>query len=64
MLSGADFLFQRGVQENAIEGHDVGPLRKQTNLFLAVFSQFCYIGAQVSVANYFINFVEGISPRI
>ncbi|PSR79853.1 glucose galactose transporter [Coniella lustricola] len=44
--------------QNAIENRDVGPLRKQINLFLAVWSQFCYIGAQVSVANYFINFVE------
>ncbi|KAF3763776.1 MFS general substrate transporter [Cryphonectria parasitica EP155] len=47
------------IQEDAIEARDVGPLRKQTNLFLAVWSQFCYIGAQVSVANYFINFSYG-----
>lgn len=48
----------RSVQEDTIGDHDVGPFRKQTNLFLAVWSQFCYIGGQVSVANYFINFVE------
>lgn len=48
----------RSVQEDNIGDHDVGPFRKQTNLFLAVWSQFCYIGGQVSVANYFINFVE------
>jgi FHS family L-fucose permease-like MFS transporter len=29
---------------------DPGPFRKQTNLFLAVWSQFCYVGAQVAVA--------------
>jgi FHS family L-fucose permease-like MFS transporter len=29
---------------------DPGPLRKQYNLFLAVWSQFCYVGAQVAVA--------------
>ena len=33
-------------QENEIAEEDVGPLRKQTNLFLGVWSQFCYIGAQ------------------
>ncbi|KUI58240.1 Glucose/galactose transporter [Cytospora mali] len=47
-----------GVQEDAIEHHDPGPLRKQYNLFLAVWSQFCYVGAQVALANYFINFAE------
>jgi len=29
---------------------------KETNLFLGVISQFCYVGAQVAVANYFIAF--------
>ncbi|PSS06992.1 hypothetical protein M430DRAFT_110854 [Amorphotheca resinae ATCC 22711] len=53
-----------GTQEMEIAEYDPGPLRKQTNLFLAVWSQFCYIGAQVSVANYFVNFCEeaGKSP--
>lgn len=40
----------------AESNEDVGPLRKQYNLFLGVWSQFCYIGAQVAVAGYFINF--------
>jgi len=35
---------------------DPGPFRKQYNLFLGVWSQFCYVGAQVAVAGYFINF--------
>ncbi|KAH8888601.1 glucose galactose transporter [Thozetella sp. PMI_491] len=43
-------------QELAIGHYEVGPLKKQFNLFLAVWSQFCYVGAQVAVANYFINF--------
>lgn len=38
------------VQENEIAGYDPGPFCKQTNLFLAVWSQFCYVGAQVAVA--------------
>ncbi|KAI1847476.1 hypothetical protein JX265_012316 [Neoarthrinium moseri] len=44
------------LQENEIGEFDPGPLRKQYNLFLAVWSQFCYVGAQVAVANYFIQF--------
>ncbi|KAF2203496.1 glucose/galactose transporter [Delitschia confertaspora ATCC 74209] len=44
------------LQEEDIGGEDVGPFRKQYNLFLGVWSQFCYVGAQVAVANYFINF--------
>lgn len=38
------------------DGYEPGPFKKQYNLFLAVWSQFCYVGAQVAVANYFINF--------
>ncbi|KAK4664875.1 uncharacterized protein QC763_508430 [Podospora pseudopauciseta] len=48
-----------GLQESQIDGpREVGPFRRQYNLFLAVWSQFCYVGAQVAVANYFINFCE------
>lgn len=45
-------------QEREIANYDPGPFRKQINLFLAVWSQFCYVGAQVAVANYFVNFCE------
>ena len=41
-----------------IAGEDTGPFRKQYSLFLGVWSQFCYVDAQVAVANYFINFCE------
>ncbi|KAH6971079.1 glucose galactose transporter [Ilyonectria sp. MPI-CAGE-AT-0026] len=44
------------LMEGEIGEYDPGPFRKQYNLFLAVWSQFCYVGAQVAVANYFINF--------
>jgi FHS family L-fucose permease-like MFS transporter len=44
------------LQETDIAGEEVGPLRKQYNLFLGVWSQFCYVGAQVAVANFFIDF--------
>ncbi|KAH7115100.1 glucose/galactose transporter [Dendryphion nanum] len=44
------------LQEVDIGGEDVGPLRQQYGLFLGVWSQFCYVGAQVAVANFFIDF--------
>ena len=47
-----------GNQEIEIAEYDPGPLRKQYNLFLGVWSQFCYVGAQVAVAGYFINFAK------
>ncbi|ROW15759.1 hypothetical protein VPNG_02061 [Cytospora leucostoma] len=51
-----------GIQEDAIatspHQNDPGPLLAQHNLLLAVWSQFCYVGAQVALANYFINFAE------
>jgi FHS family L-fucose permease-like MFS transporter len=47
-----------GTQEMEIAEYDPGPLSKQYNLFLAVWSQFTYLGAQVSVAHYFVNFCE------
>ncbi|KAK4042958.1 L-fucose permease [Parachaetomium inaequale] len=46
------------VQEGEIGAVDPGLFWKQTNLFLAVWSQVCYVGAQVAVANYFINFCK------
>ncbi|KAK1763841.1 l-fucose permease [Phialemonium atrogriseum] len=33
------------------------PFRKQYRLFHAAFAQFCYTGAQVAIAGYFINYV-------
>ncbi|PTU25659.1 hypothetical protein P175DRAFT_0554891 [Aspergillus ochraceoroseus IBT 24754] len=46
--------------ENMIteQGQETAPLRKQYNLFLGVWSQFCYVGAQVALAGYFINFAQ------
>jgi FHS family L-fucose permease-like MFS transporter len=52
------------LQEHEIAEIDPGPLRKQYNLFFGVWSQFWYVGAQVAIAGYFINFAEeaGRSP--
>jgi FHS family L-fucose permease-like MFS transporter len=36
---------------------DIKPFHKQYRLFHASFAQFCYCGAQVAVASYFINYV-------
>lgn len=35
----------------------IKPFRKQYRLFHATFAQFCYTGAQVAIAGYFINYV-------
>ncbi|RHZ49382.1 uncharacterized protein CDV56_102406 [Aspergillus thermomutatus] len=53
-----------GLQEQDISNEEVKPFKKQYNLFLGVWSQFCYVGAQVAVANYFMNFCQeaGYSP--
>lgn len=40
-------------QEQAIVEYDPGSLQKQYTLFLGVWAQFCYVGAQVAVAGYF-----------
>ncbi|KAL4920598.1 major facilitator superfamily domain-containing protein [Aspergillus aurantiobrunneus] len=39
-------------------GQEPKPLKKQYNLFLGVWSQFCYVGAQIALAGYFINFCQ------
>ncbi|KAJ5034861.1 uncharacterized protein L3040_008129 [Drepanopeziza brunnea f. sp. 'multigermtubi'] len=38
------------------------PLRQQYTLFFGVAAQFCYVGAQVAYAAYFINYVSWIRP--
>lgn len=38
------------------------PLRKQYTLFYGVLAQFCYVGAQVAYAGYFINYVIWVRP--
>ncbi len=38
------------------------PLRRQYTLFWGVIAQFCYVGAQVAIAGYFINYVVLVRP--
>lgn len=46
------------MEEEIGEGTGSGSFWKQPNLWLGAWSQFCYVGAQVAVANYFIQFCE------
>ena len=38
------------------------PLYRQYALFWGVLAQFCYVGSQVAIANYFINYVLAVRP--
>lgn len=46
--------------ENDIDNYgreiDQGPIYKQYNMIFAFIAQFCYVGAQVTVASFFINY--------
>ncbi|CAG8975693.1 hypothetical protein HYALB_00007897, partial [Hymenoscyphus albidus] len=53
-ITDADMAFQA---EETHASTDVLPFRKQYRLFHAAFAQFCYTGAQVAIATYFINYV-------
>jgi fucose permease len=53
-ITDADMAFQA---EETHANADDKPFRKQYRLFHAAFSQFCYTGAQVAIASYFINYV-------
>ncbi|KAM3085252.1 hypothetical protein ACMFMG_003682 [Clarireedia jacksonii] len=53
-ITDADMEFQA---HETHAGADELPFRKQYKLFHAAFAQFCYTGAQVAIAGYFINYV-------
>ncbi|KAH9896340.1 MFS general substrate transporter [Xylariomycetidae sp. FL2044] len=58
-ITDADMAFQ------ATETHanaDDRPFWRQYRLFHAAFAQFCYTGAQVAIAGYFINYVRDTQP--
>ncbi|KAF7365981.1 L-fucose-proton symporter [Mycena venus] len=44
------------------EGQGEKPFRSQWKLFYAAFAQFCYVGAQVAIASYFINYATETRP--
>ena len=58
-ITDADMAFQ--ASETHANADDL-PLRKQYRLFHAAFAQFCYTGAQVAIASYFINYATETRP--
>ncbi|KAL8835907.1 MAG: hypothetical protein Q9170_003134 [Blastenia crenularia] len=52
-ITDADMMFQ--AQETHV-GAAEKPFRKQYRLFHAAIAQFCYTGAQIAIASYFINY--------
>ncbi|GAB0134938.1 hypothetical protein EsDP_00003290 [Epichloe bromicola] len=56
----ADMEFQ--AQETHVGGSADKPFRKQWKLFHAAFAQFCYTGAQVAIASFFINYTVNTRP--
>lgn len=45
-------------------GYEDKPLKKQYTLFFGVAAQFSYVGAQVAIASYFINYFEQARPDL
>lgn len=43
-------------------GYQDKPLSKQYTLFWGIAAQFCYVGSQVAIANFFINYVTEVKP--
>ncbi|OAQ57782.1 l-fucose permease [Pochonia chlamydosporia 170] len=58
-ITDADMEFQAS-EANAADNNL--PFIKQYRLFHAAFAQFCYTGAQVAIASYFINYVTETRP--
>lgn len=50
-----------GTSEEHGDVDDVGPLHKQYNMMFGFLAQFCYVGAQVTVASFFINYATEIA---
>ncbi|KAI9791324.1 MAG: hypothetical protein M1833_001549 [Piccolia ochrophora] len=50
----------QGELSAGVTGYQDRPLRKQYVLFFGVFAQFCYVGSQVAIAGYFINYATEV----
>lgn len=59
-VTDADMAFQA---EETHANTAIQPFWKQYRLFHAAFCQFCYTGAQVAIAGYFINYVTETRPN-
>jgi FHS family L-fucose permease-like MFS transporter len=51
-------------ESSANTGYVDKPLRKQYTLFWGTAAQFCYVGAQVAIAGYFIHYVTEAKPSL
>lgn len=58
-ITDADMAYQA---EQTHVTEDIKPFRKQYRLFHAAFAQFCYTGAQVAIASFFINYTVETRP--
>ena len=59
-ITDADMAFQ--VEETHASA-DIKPFWQQYRLFHATLAQFCYVGSQVAIAGYFINYVTETRPN-
>jgi FHS family L-fucose permease-like MFS transporter len=59
-ITDADMAYQA---EETHAGTDQKPFWQQYRLFHAAFAQFCYTGAQIAIAGYFINYVTETRPN-
>ncbi|PSK54329.1 MFS transporter-like protein 7 [Elsinoe australis] len=49
-------------EEAIVEADTQGPIYKQYNMIFGFIAQFCYVGAQVTVATFFINYLTESAP--
>jgi FHS family L-fucose permease-like MFS transporter len=62
-ITDADMADQAEMTSGAT-GYVDKPMRKQYTLFFGVAAQFCYVGAQVAIASFFINYFEQAHPDL
>jgi FHS family L-fucose permease-like MFS transporter len=56
-ITDADMERQKELTGGVFADTENKPLTQQYHLWFAAFSQFCYVGSQVAVAGYFVNYV-------
>jgi FHS family L-fucose permease-like MFS transporter len=59
-ITDADMEFQAAETHSEDQNQ---PFRKQYRLFHASFAQFCYTGAQIAIASYFVNYATETRPN-
>lgn len=59
-ITDADMAFQAAETHAGADGL---PFRQQYRLFHAALAQFCYTGAQIAIASYFINYATETRPK-